>query len=89
MLALSACACVMLVFTRHEFLMLALVLASLVKTRLNVHYSQQKSKFYYFNVSVEKENPKIGNQIRFLSFAFRIDEFDKRANFLLNFLHFL
>ena len=41
MFAFSACTCVMLVFTRREFLMLALmlvlVLASLLKTRLKAH----------------------------------------------------
>ena len=54
----------------------------------NVYYNQQKSKFartfYYFNASMEKEDPMIGNQLRFLSFAIGIDEFDERTSFLLN-----
>lgn len=33
---------------------------------------------------MEKENPMIGNEIRFLSFVIGIDEFDERTSFLLN-----
>ena len=33
---------------------------------------------------MERENPIIGNQIRVLSFAIGIDEFDERTSFLLN-----